>query len=286
MVVGGYPTPAYYDVELIDMTEQGRTCRKPDNFPGGRDGYIGAYFQERALVCGGYNTGGGSNYYSACYFYNTNGTWMQGPSMTEERGFASASFLNNQFWITGGENSGGALDSTEIFNSSSSSFFPFVDLPEERRDHNIISIDVNRAMLLGGSSASTESFIFNGSAWLDGPMLSRGRARSQAGLVTFGNATRMIVAAGGAYEQSTEFLIVDDDMWHFGPDLPFEIYGGASVQLQNSFLIVGGYNANIGNYLDTIWTFDIETEEWTELNQHLTTARRYTAAFLVPDNFC
>ena len=71
--------------------------------------------------------------------------------------------------------------------------------------------------------------------------------------------------------------------WHFGTDLPYVIYGGATVQLNNTFLIVGGFN---GTYLDTIWTFDVVAEGWTLLNEHLTIGREFTAAFLVPDDFC
>ena len=289
MVVGGYSYPnniASFDVELIDLTEQGRTCRKADNFPGAERGSMGAYFDNKALVCGGYSYyDDRNNCYSACYYYNTNGTWTQGPSMIEKRAWAASSFLNNQFRVFGGVN-GSILASTELFNSSSNSFVSFVDLPEPRSRHNIISIDDNRVMLLGGEDFEyyQKTFTFNGISWQDGPDLSKGRLICQAGMVTFSNGTRMIVAAGGFNEQITEFLIVDGDKWHYGPKLPYFIYEGASVQLENTFLIVGGSNST--GYLDTIWTFDIETENWIKLNQKLTIARKSTAAFLVPDDFC
>ena len=285
MVVGGQPYSANFDVELIDLTGQGRTCRKPDNFPGPEEGSVGAYFEQKTSVCGGYTYNHSHIYTSECYYYHPNGTWTQGPPMTEAREAASAAFFNNQWWISGGDNLGAyGLVSTELFNSSSNSFVPFVDLPKPRLSHNIVSIEDNRAMLLGGQSTYTETFIFDGFAWENGPSLSRGRWRSQAGLVTFNNGTRIIVAASGWFEPTTEFLIVGDEEWHFGPDFPYFIWSGASVQLENTFLIVGG--SKDGSYLDTIWTFDLETEEWTILNEHLTTARELAAAFLVPDDFC
>ena len=71
--------------------------------------------------------------------------------------------------------------------------------------------------------------------------------------------------------------------WSFGKDLPYSIRYGASVQLENTFLIVGGYN---GSYLNTLWKYDQLNEDWIQLNQTLKTARQWTTAFLVPDEFC
>ena len=292
MVVGGMH--AFNDVELIDLSGQGRTCRKPDDFPEAAWGSVGEYFQDRPLVCGGFK----GDLLSECYYYNSNGTWTQGPSMEEPRAYAAATVFNQQFWVTGGDKSTASsgdpdisntlyvqgFSSTEVFNSTSNSFIKSVSLPVlgKRNSHNIISIDENRTMLLGGQVYVQETFIFSDS-WSAGPKLSRWRRSCQAGLVTFNNGTRMIVAAGGIGEETTEFLIVDDDQWHFGPDLPYEIRLGASVQFDSIFLIVGGNN---GSSLDTIWMFDTETEEWTLLNEHLTEARQWMAAFLVPDDFC
>ena len=36
---------------------------------------------------------------------------------------------------------------------------------------------------------------------------------------------------------------------------------GATVKLDNSFMLVGGYNDQDGNY-DTIWKYDIWNEDW------------------------
>ena len=292
MVVGGfsYPQNVDYDVELIDLSGQERTCRKPDDYPGAEKGSIGAYVQDRALVCGGYFYDGAPNYNSECYYYNTNGTWTQGPSMTEARSVAGSSFFNGLWWISGGSTSfEESLSSTELFDSSSNSFIPFVDLPEESWGHSILSIDDNVAMFLG--SRTSRTYFFNGSSWIDGPLnLWSSRHRCQAGLVTFNNGTRMAVAAGGFPPpantlESTEFLPLGDAQWHFGPDLPNYIYDGESVQLENTFLMVGGENGT--GYHDTIWKFDVESEEWALLNEHLITARTdLNSAFLVPDHFC
>ena len=284
-MIGGYRAGIQPEVELIDLSGQGRTCRNPESFPSADYGSVGAYFQERALVCGGgFYWSTGNIFSSECYYYNTNGTWTQGPSMTESRLHAASTFFNNQWWISGGSSSYGIHTSTELFNNGSNSFVTFADLPGARNYHNLVAMDDNKAILLGGKDYNKYTFIFNGT-WNFGPILSKGRRQSHAGQVTFKNGTRMIVAASGMLETTTEFLNVDGDRWHFGPELPYYFSLGASVQLDDTFLIVGGVDA-LSKYLDTIWAFNIETEEWTLLDQHLTTGRRSTAAFLVPDDFC
>ena len=72
--------------------------------------------------------------------------------------------------------------------------------------------------------------------------------------------------------------------WHFGSELPIEMDRGTSVQLEKTFLFVGGYHND--SVLDTIWKFDVDNEEWILMEQKLKYARMYTAAFLVPDHFC
>ena len=120
--------------------------------------------------------------------------------------------------------------------------------------------------------------------WTDGPILSTGREISQAGLVTFSNGTKVIVAAGGYEVKSSELLVLGTSEWMYGPDLPHDICCGASVQFENTFLVVGGFHDN--SYQDTIWKFDIDVGNWVIMDQKLATPRDYLAAFLVPDSFC
>ena len=105
-------------------------------------------------------------------------------------------------------------------------------------------------LLLGGITDSTSTHIFdvNTETWSNGPALSTGRSCSQAGLVTFGNGTRMAVVAGGQNTKTTEFLSLDENSWHYGPELPYDIVNGASIQLDETFLIVGGNNGSLMHF--------------------------------------
>ena len=178
MVVGGTPSSAFYDVELIDLSGQGRTCRKPDNFPSAERGSMGTYFQERALVCGGYP------YTSECYYYQHK--WDLDPRAINDRAAGWGSCINA--WWCMVDHWRCKFKWRPFFNRTNqhwyNRFVPFVDLPEERWLHNIVSIDDNRAMLLGGQISYRETFAYNDDRWEDGPLLSIGRDRCQAGPIS------------------------------------------------------------------------------------------------------
>ena len=165
-------------------------------------------------------------------------------------------------------------------------FQPYLNLTVPRRDHNMVAIDYCNFILIGGQQCFNESYIFNAenASWMNGPKLTSCSESGQAGLVIFDNGTKVVIAAGGYDEQSTEILQLEDHTWCYGAELPYFIQRGASVQLQDTFLIVGGRN-DISE-LDTIWIFNTETEHWTLLEERMSTARRNIAAFLVPDEFC
>ena len=52
LVVAGSPNP--YDVEILDMTGNKRTCPKMENVPvTSEDGLVGTYMARKVLICGG-----------------------------------------------------------------------------------------------------------------------------------------------------------------------------------------------------------------------------------------
>ncbi len=75
---------------------------------------------------------------------------------------------------------------------------------------------------------------------------------------------------------TSEIFNFDSLMWRDGPDLPYG-FGYASVQLTDTFLLVGGYE---DYYSDKIYMFD---EDHYELSQTLWHPRLYAGAVVVPD---
>ncbi len=84
---------------------------------------------------------------------------------------------------------------------------------------------------------------------------------------------------------TSEIFNFDDLAWRDGPNLPIFGHGYASVQLTNTFLLVGGYEDNAEQYSDKIFIFDEDDYSFTLMSQTLVYPRNVPAAVLVPDEF-
>ena len=287
MVIGGFPGAAYYDVELIDLTGQGRTCRKPDDIPVGAYGAVAAFIDNRAISCSGYN----SPYIGECYEYNpSDGSWDYTTSMTTPRQLGASTIIDGQWLITGGYSSAESdiykLASTEYFDAFSNSFVSFKDLDVARSYHNLVTIDNNQAILAGGNSDHTETYILNirDDDWsTNGPPLQEGRHWSAAGSVTFANGSTAVLVTGGVGTRTTEVLYEGATSWIYGPDLPLSIETGNAVQYENTFIVVGGYASG---WLDTLYKFDVDNWTWILLDERLALDKDRTAVIMVPDEYC
>ncbi len=110
------------------------------------------------------------------------------------------------------------------------------------------------------------------------------RRYCQAGLVTYPNGDKGILVAGGIEESSVEFLNLDTLIWEPKQSLPTTIQDGASVPFKSGFLIVGGFSS-VGGYLDTIYYYNPNVDQWELMEQRMIYERDRFAAFLVPDDF-
>ena len=282
MVVGGYNNDdtAAYDVELVDFSGQGRSCGKPFNYPGSEYGSVGAYVNAKAIVCGGYP------FTSDCYIYvPSNGTWNKTNSQLQQRNYAVSTVVQETWWTTGGF-IGLYLKSTEVYDYVTSDFAPFMDLPAPRDFHNLVKINESFIMLLGGQEAFNETFLFdvNARIWTQGPSMLNGRRFTQAGLVTFDNGTKVVIVTGGQGLQSTEVLNLEEGAWSYGVEFPHEIYWGNVVQLENTFIIVGGHDGS--KIMDTMWKYDTNVDDWILMPEKLSQPKEWMATFLVPDSYC
>ncbi len=103
---------------------------------------------------------------------------------------------------------------------------------------------------------------------------------------------REIVVTGGlGIAASTQIFSLDGDgSWRDGPDLPFaELSGGASVQLETTFLVVAGLGreqeGDPGDGIGSILWFDPDAEEWVFAPQALTNPRWEFGAALIPQGY-
>ncbi len=96
-----------------------------------------------------------------------------------------------------------------------------------------------------------------------------------------------VVVAGGFNSQqghlnSTEIYSPLEDTWRYGGPLPVSVRGGMSVQLNSSFLAVGGVMSN-GSFSNAVYLFNETAETWSDSGIRLATPRAYAIAFMVPD---
>ena len=207
--------------------------------------------------------------------------------MTVSRETAAAAIIQGKWWITGGEDDGDRMTSTEVYDSSGL-FIPYERIPEPRSHHNLISLNDDRAILFGDYYLTNKTFFFDTTdeRWTDGPDLNTPRANCVGGMLSFDNGTRMVMAATGSGGlQSSEILNLDEPgSWFFGPDMAYGFSYGTSVPVKNTFIVVGGYGEL--QYWDTIWKYDIDVGNWTLMDQKLAIPRSSAAAFLVPDYYC
>ncbi len=78
---------------------------------------------------------------------------------------------------------------------------------------------------------------------------------------------------------TSEIFNFDSLTWRDGPDLPYG-YGYASVQLTDTFLLVGGLEED---YSNKIYIFDEDNYEFTLKSQTLWQPRAWSGAVVVPD---
>ena len=112
-----------------------------------------------------------------------------------------------------------------------------------------------------------------------------GESWTYAGLVTYPSGQTAVVVAGGFSSSKSFIFNLDTETWRRGPELPATLYGGASVQLQETFLVVSGVEGGI-NLSKSIFKFVTSPEEgWIELPQQLWSGLTNCDAILVPQDF-
>ena len=233
--------------------------------------------------------------------------WIASLTMTKERWYHASCLLGeNKIWISGGRRNG--RSSSEYLQLGQNSFKPFVDLPEGMHSHVMIRINESAVLFLGNYPQSKNVYMFDVDLGRFERLPPLKIARTKpfagvyqllignlkhidcyfhlAGLVTYTNGLKKVVVAGGwggQNIQSTEILNLETLEWESGPDLPNVMASsGESVPFRNSFLIVGGYKGK--NYLDMIYEFDLDTDNWKLKPQRLKKGRLFFTAFLIPDD--
>ncbi|HJT65462.1 MAG TPA: kelch repeat-containing protein, partial [Pyrinomonadaceae bacterium] len=193
---------------------------------------------------------------------------------TERRGHTATRLADGRVLIAGGENSGGPLNQTEIYDPSAATFSPAGNMNDARVDHSATLLPDGRVLIIGGRNSlgaltSTEIFDPATGAFTSGPAMSVARAGHSATL--FANGSVLVV--GGDASGTAEVLNAALSGFSAAGSLQTARAMHSAVLLQDGrVLVVGGRDAN-GNELSSGEVFDTPASSFSTVDSVLKVAR-------------
>ena len=247
----------------------------------------GIYLNGKLVVCDKRN--------SSCFSMTSYGEDWQfiGDSFQARVNPGDVQLSDTKWWITGGmlfNEVDKPISSNTVIYDDNIGFKNYTNLPTKRWRHNVVNINSTHFMLTGGEcydGADCQSvWMFNQATDQWTPLQDfGGESWTYAGLVTYPSGQTAVVVAGGFSSSKSFIFNLDTETWRRGPELPATLYGGASVQLQETFLVVSGVEGGI-NLSKSIFKFVTSPEEgWIELPQQLWSGLTNCDAILVPQDF-
>ena len=213
------------NTEVIDLSGEGSVSLP--NYPKRIHGTTGQFFDDKAIICGGYSMeNGGEGVTNECFALSKAAASFENYTrMKENRIDARSLVTQDHIWVTGG---GFRSKVTEYIPKSSTNNEPI--LPEVVNHHAIFSINKTSSMLIGGSTHdanwSNKTYYFNheSNTWKDGPSLTVGRNDHTAGLIKdhVTNNQHIVVVGGyidsyyGDSSDSVEIMLNGETQWKKG----------------------------------------------------------------------
>lgn len=317
--------------EIIDIETSGTSCSfvpaLPDDYcPELAVGFLLA--GNVPVVCGGRNF---NSYALASCYQLLKAKWEKFPSLVTPRyaaAIVTSPYQNGLTLLTGGRDSREKrLNNSEILGKDGQWSSPGMpDLPIALNYHCAVLYNSSTIFILGGYNATdnaiNSTYIFNtesvnnGKEWIEGPSLSKKRARHGCGkiwkspnerrlsLIVVGGETDWTVSSveikpsldlkgysvnvlGGpkswAPLRSVEILDEGSEAWRSGPELPFEILNAALVEDPYGGVVLMGGKKTYYEYNDVILRLANAEDKWTVIPQKLN-RNRYSPAWIpIPD---
>ena len=230
-----------------------------------------------------------------CEAYDVdNDAWIQKQGIRYEITYMGSSMLSEtEWWMTGGLfGFDDILNATFIYHTDTDTLDEFVTLPRPLWEHNLIRLDSNTFLFIGGSDdAAEQAWLFTLESQtfnkLDTEDISPFPiSLAFGGQVVKADGTKEVVVTGGYRDPTTTYIYnVDSGEWRQGPDFPIDLYHGASAPYGNTFLAVGGYSSSTYERSPLIYLFEPDEEAWLLQPHVLTTPRYGLAAILVPPGY-
>ena len=265
MVVGGLQSSRFGTIvrtvaaEALDLENEDTNCPSLPDYPVALSDSGSSYINGVVRVCGGSDTS--YDMYDSCYSFDfDDNKWVAMESMIDRRGEFGSSVIGNEWFLTGGRGTdeyGFLTDviATEIWTESSG-FVPGPELPLELWSHCQLTIN-DTHVFLADMTRGFSPYILD---WeekeyqeLRHKLPDYTRYSPACGLLSPDGYAQSIVIAG---DGTSDILSLDTMTWSTGPDLPINHERMTSVQLSDTFALVGGYNENTEMLEDSILIFD------------------------------
>ena len=194
--------------------------------------------------------------------------------LVERRGHTATRLADGRVLIAGGENSGGTLNQTEIYDPASGTFSAAANMSAARANHSATLLADGRVLIAGGrdggnSLATTEIFDPATGSFTSGPSMSIARAGHSATLFANGRA----LIAGGDSAGSAEIFDLAAGMSTATGSLgvPRSMHSATLLQ-DGRVLVVGGRDGN-GNELLSGEIFDTPASSFWTIDNELKVSR-------------
>lgn len=166
------------------------------------------------------------------------------------------------------------------------------DMPYSAAALCAVKVNCTHVIMAGGNKDAGTIYDYahlydiKGKSWIELPRMSHKRAAHACGLVT---GVDVVVAGGyndGSYMDNVEIFSPKDMSWRTGSVFPIRASSMPTVQLDNTFITLGGYNKK--NFYGDIYKFDETSYVWERLPQTLKTPKIVHGAVLLPrgTNLC
>ncbi len=272
MVIGGYNRGTLNTVEVVNLDDPIATCDLVANYPTVIEQLTVGLVNGVVKACGGCNT-------DNCYDYHPlNNRWVSSPALAKKRNFVRSSIIDG-IWLVSGDDTVPNGNLTELW--AESEFVSGPDLPQLMYGHCQITVNATHVFFADCETLSTYLLDWDLQEWVQLDSMSTYRNNyCGCGLINNENMGKEVVVAGYG---TSEIFNMATMTWRAGPNLP-DGNGYASVQLTNTFLLVGGQE-QAAVYSDKIYIFDEDAYVFNLKSQTMQYPRRDAAAVVVPDDF-
>jgi len=218
-----------------------------------------------------------------CYSLNAdNLLWLPLPSMLAPKSRVAASIIDNKWVISGGYPS--AEPAIQIYDAIE--FTQADELPEHVsfQGHCQVTVDDNTLFFTATDNDLTTYFYDLATQKLEeiDPIPIGGSFQSACGLVTNQNGEKEVVVV---HDELSAIFSFTDMEWRPGPISEGLVDDLVSVQLEDTFVVLGGIDDNGFSIVDSIYIFNTTSYEFDLMEQKLSDKKELVLAVAVPDEF-